>query len=67
MSVQNMVAYVIMLPIVICVLVYSLTISEEAVTFRDTSYPNWNALCWTNYVIMPILNYPKHVFLHYTF
>ena len=41
--------------IVTLVLVYSLTISEVAVTFP------------TNYVITPILNYPKHVFLHYSF
>ena len=65
-SVQNMVAYV-MLPIVIFVLVYSLTISEVAVTFPDTScfIPHWSALSWTNYVITPILNYPKHVFALY--
>ena len=37
MSVQNMVAYV-MLQIVIFVLVYDLIISEVAVTFPDTSY-----------------------------
>ena len=36
LTVQNMVAYV-MLVTVIFVLVYSLTISEEAVTFPDTS------------------------------
>ena len=45
----NMVAYV-MLPIVISVLVYSLNISEVAVTLPDTScfIPHRNALCWTN-------------------
>ena len=45
-SVQNMVAHVMML-IVIFVLVYSLTISEVAVTFPDTScfIPRWNSLC----------------------
>ena len=67
-SFQNIAAYV-MLAITIFVLVYSLTISEVAVTFPDTScfIPRQSALCWTNYVITPILNYPKHVFLHYTF
>ena len=50
-SVQNMVAYV-MLVIVIFVLVYSLTISEVvAVTFPDTSCfipcDGWNTPCWT--------------------
>ena len=65
-SVQNMVAYV-MLPIVIFVLVYSLTISEVAVTFPDTScfIPHWNTLCWVTCVTIPIFDYPKHVFLHY--
>ena len=49
--VQNMVAHV-TLVIVIFVLVYSLTISEEAVTFPDTScfIPHWNTLCWSDFL-----------------
>ena len=62
-SVQNMAAYV-MLVTVIFVLVYSLTLSEVTVTFPNTSwfYPCWSALCSTNCVITPILNYPKNAF-----
>ena len=64
-SVQDMAAYV-MMPVVIFVLVCSLTISEETVTFPDTScfMPYWNALCWANCVITQIFNNPKHGFLH---
>ena len=56
-----------MLANVIFVLVYSLTIREEAVVFPDTSCFCHPSKRWTNYVITPILNYPKHVFLHISF
>ena len=59
----------VMLEIMIFVLVYSLTSSEEAVTFPDIScfITRRSSLCQTHFVITPILNYPKHVSLHYSF
>ena len=37
------------------------------ISWHQLFYPCRSALCWTNYIITTMLNYPKHVFLHYTF
>ena len=59
-----MVAYV-MLVTVIFVLVYSLTISEEAVTFPDTScfIPRWSTPCWSNFLHSVFVVFKFKVFI----
>ena len=68
MSVQNMVAYV-MLPIVIFVLVYSLTISEAAVTFPDTPLKHTllGKLCHYTHFLLPQSCFSATYFLNVRF
>ena len=62
--VQNIVAYV-LLVIVIFVLVYSLTISEVAVTFPDTScfIPHWYTRCRSDFLQSVFVVFKYTVFI----